>query len=404
MPDLLFVRPSVDELEWLQYDSGGSLLASGRGAVDALNEAMADFGGRCVFVVPGEKVLITRASVPARNARQLAQAIPYAIEEQIALDVEDCFFALGERGDDGAIEVGVVTRELLEGWISDISQLVPQVMEMVPASCLLDRSRPCAVVDGTRVHVSVPGSLTQTLPVSDLSLTLGLLAEQPASLQVSVAACDEDSVRLAVDELNASGIETQVQVSDHDAFVLLCAGYRQNRMNLLQGRFRVEPRRQRNNNVWRSVALLCGGAILLHVLLQAGQAWYLAAEASRYEQEARDLYQAIFPNDRNIRDLRRRWNAHLGKSGSGESAGAFLALLDQSSRGLTAAGLTLTNINFNESRGDLVLQVDAAQSDALVKYAQQLNSQGLKAEIGTITQEGTAVRGSIRVREAGARS
>ena len=68
------------------------------------------------------------------------------------------------------------------------------------------------------------------------------------------------------------------------------------------------------------------------------------------------------------------------------------------------AGLTLNNVNFNESRGDLVLQVLGSRSEALVEYTQQLSGKGLDAEIGTITQEGDGVRGSIRVKLRGART
>ena len=78
-----------------------------------------------------------------------------------------------------------------------------------------------------------------------------------------------------------------------------------------------------------------------------------------------------------------------------------MALFAQSSRGLMSAGLTLSNVNFNESRGDLILQVEGRRSEELVQYTQQLTGQGLSAEIGTITQENDGVRGSIKVKAGG---
>ena len=115
------------------------------------------------------------------------------------------------------------------------------------------------------------------------------------------------------------------------------------------------------------------------------------------KEETRAIYAQTFPNERNVRDIRRRWNSHLGKQ---EVTGnAFISLLSRSTRQLASSGLSLVNINFNESRGDLVLQVLGKQSEALVEYSQTLRGQGLEVEIGTITQDDRGVRGSIRVRD-----
>ena len=92
----------------------------------------------------------------------------------------------------------------------------------------------------------------------------------------------------------------------------------------------------------------------------------------------------------------------MGKSS--EEANLFIILLAQSSEGLDQAGLTLNNINYNEGRGDLILQLGAKRSEELVQYAQILSRAGLDAEIGTISQEGDSVRGSIKIRTAGGAS
>ncbi|MCS5574323.1 MAG: hypothetical protein NZ789_15435, partial [Pseudomonadales bacterium] len=124
---------------------------------------------------------------------------------------------------------------------------------------------------------------------------------------------------------------------------------------------------------------------------------YLHSQAADFEMETRAIYAKAFPNDRNVRDIRRRWNSHLGKQETTDNV--FISLLSRSTRQLARVGLSLVNINFNESRGDLVLQVLGKQSEALVEYSQTLRGQGLEVEIGTITQDDRGVRGSIRVRD-----
>ena len=140
-------------------------------------------------------------------------------------------------------------------------------------------------------------------------------------------------------------------------------------------------------------------AVALHFSALVAQAWYFDRKSSEYKAEAYALYASVFPKDRNVRDLRRRWQAHLGRSESGVNE--FISLLAASSRGLSEAGLTLNNVNFNESRGDLILQVIGERSEKLVQFTQRLTSEGLEAEIGTINQDAGTVRGSIKIRSRG---
>ena len=118
MADTLFIRPSGDHWQWQLFNSAGRPSDSGEGDADALQLAAGeDFEGTVIGVVPGESVLLTTAMVPTRQQRQIVQAVPFVVEERLATDLEDCFFALGTHNSDGEIEVAVVDRELLEGWI-----------------------------------------------------------------------------------------------------------------------------------------------------------------------------------------------------------------------------------------------------------------------------------------------
>ena len=108
------------------------------------------------------------------------------------------------------------------------------------------------------------------------------------------------------------------------------------------------------------------------------------------------------PNDKNTTNMRRRWNSRLGQAESNEKAG-FLSLLSQAAKSIKASGLEIQNINYSESRGDLVFQLVAQRSEQLMLYVERLSEQGIEAEIGTISQDEDRVRGSIRIRPMGGR-
>ncbi len=79
---------------WVAVDDTGALLGTiGSGA---LAQAAAAAGARQVVVlVPAVDVLRARASVPLRSGPRLLQALPFALEDQLAEDVDSLHFAAG---------------------------------------------------------------------------------------------------------------------------------------------------------------------------------------------------------------------------------------------------------------------------------------------------------------------
>ncbi len=400
MADTLFLRFKDDEFEWLIFDASGRKKTEGLGAASVLNESLErPFDGRVVFVAPGEDVLLTIANIPSKQYRQIVQAVPYAIEEQLAMDVEDCFFSLGRRNANDEIQVAVVERSRIQDWLDRLAALDVEIDFMTSEANLLPCDTEIAVLlEDDRVHVRWPDGTGMSTTRIALPLVLSVgTADVP--VKVSGTESDIAAAGMQLGELEASGHALSQRAVNESGFHILCCEFSGLENNLLQGEFKVDEAVSSIQLVWRSVAVLAVIAITLHLATLVGQGWYLEQKSHEYEAEADALYASVFPKDRNVRDLRRRWNAHLGRSESGGNE--FISLLSASSRGLPEAGLTLNNVNFNESRGDLILQVIGQRSEELVKYTQGLTSEGLDAEIGTINQDAGTVRGSIKIRSGG---
>jgi general secretion pathway protein L len=52
-----------------------------------------------------------------RGTAKILRALPFALEEQIAEDIEALHFAAGRPAPDGSIPAAAVDREQLEGWL-----------------------------------------------------------------------------------------------------------------------------------------------------------------------------------------------------------------------------------------------------------------------------------------------
>lgn len=241
------------------------------------------------------------------------------------------------------------------------------------------------------------------------STAVSLLDEQQrGDLTVLVHPDDQEELQLQLSELHAEiDLSPDIQTLDYGPFETLCRNFDphadRNTLNLLQGEFEVEEETQSGSDAWRFAATLAGCAFVLHLLLITAQAVSLDIQGQQMEAEARALYKEIFPDDRNVRDMRRRWRAHLAGEASGES-GNFMSLFQETAKHLPGSNLVLNNVNYNANRGDMILQLEASRSEELVRFSQTLSELGLDADIGTISQEQGGVNGSIRVRPGGSQS
>ncbi|SVD95931.1 uncharacterized protein METZ01_LOCUS448785, partial [marine metagenome] len=109
--------------------------------------------------VPGSDVLHTTAVVPSRQYRRIAQAVPYMIEENLAVDVEDCFFALGDRNAQGDIEVAVVGFDIMQSWFDEIEQPGLNVTALITEHELVNAEADSAIVlDRGQAHIDLAGN------------------------------------------------------------------------------------------------------------------------------------------------------------------------------------------------------------------------------------------------------
>lgn len=401
MADRLYVRyfPESDHMQWLMYGDDGNVRLRGDGTPETFVERTTDvsWSGPVQAMLPGEAALLTSADVPSRQRRQIQQAVPFMVEEDLAMEVEHCHFAIGERLADGTISVVAIDRAVLDQTLSRLKDagLTPRALKL-DTLCVPFDGDTTVVVEQGRVHL-------RTGPVSGLSLETaiaGTAIELLPEGQVTVVTCSDggDAGEVLVAQLGAElegGVE--VTASESGGLDLLCANYGTSSLDLLQGVYEVDEESDEESNGWSLVWKLGVAVFVLQILLFAGEGMYLGTLADQYEADARALYAKTFPQDKNIRDLRRRWQSKL-RGVDGESGG-FLTLFGEAVGHLQGSSLTPQNVNYNESRGDLILQVDAQRSEQLVSFSQTLSEAGLSAEIGTINQTpDDQVKGSVKVR------
>ena len=124
MAEFLVIRigERADHLaQWIAVDSTGARRSPP--LTGPLSEAGSDIGDRQVIVlVPGTEVLTTSVDIPVKGGSRLHAALPYALEDQLAEDVDQLHFAPGTRRSSGRIPVAIVSRKRLAEWIEWLTE------------------------------------------------------------------------------------------------------------------------------------------------------------------------------------------------------------------------------------------------------------------------------------------
>ena len=140
MADFLVIRMPAkrDEIaHWIAVDSNGTRKSPPvRGP---LAEAVKDVANRDVIVlVPAASVLTTTVNIPVRGSRLLA-ALPFALEEHVADDIDNLHFAAGARRESGLTPVAVVEHAIMADWMERLADAGITPSRIVPESYGLAR-------------------------------------------------------------------------------------------------------------------------------------------------------------------------------------------------------------------------------------------------------------------------
>src|SRR6266540_6567169 len=99
---------------------------------------------------PAAETLLLRASLPTRSAAKIAQALPYALEEQLVEPPERLHFAYTHEAD-GSLAVAVTSRERMDRWLSALAAAGLEPTRLAPVTLsppLADRAWTLAFAGG----------------------------------------------------------------------------------------------------------------------------------------------------------------------------------------------------------------------------------------------------------------
>jgi general secretion pathway protein L len=382
--------------DWLLVDEQGQ----GKGPVQT---GIPDVGiitavRRVVVLVPGSEVTLAEARVPGRNRQRVLRAIPYALEEHLAADVEALHFALGPATDGDQYPVAVVDRFNMDAWTELLRENGIQAEQMIPETLALPTGADWNLMaEGDDVLVRSGDYAGFALDTDNLPVLFSLFQAKeraPESAQVF------GSTVLDLEAVDIEFVDDRAQPLE-----VLARGWSQAPgINLLQGDYSRREEWGRLLRPWKaSAALLLAGLILVGV--STGLNYFqLSQQREQLAAEIEEVYRKAFPQARRIVNPRAQMEQKLNQlrrqAGGGNTD--FMAMFAETAGVVRVTeGIRVNGASYRNGRLDLDLQADSLQ--ILDTLKQSLVSSGLMtAEIQSATTEANqTVKSRMRVQVKG---
>lgn len=433
MADWLLLRlPRTPEepATWLIASAGGAPLAATQSGPLAAAAAAAA-GRRVCAVVPGSDVLLAEPELPAKSGARLQQLVPYALEEQLADNIDELHFALGRRAaDSNRTPVAVVAHELMKQWLAELraAGLEPDCLYADSELLPVNPGQAVALLEEDTVFVRAPGAPPVSLPIDALAEALSIAASPPraaAALAVTAAppaaegageppageaarglilysgTAEWQQHSAQVEEARAPFASVKVQLLSDGPLALFAQQLPGTAaINLLQGAYAPKSSRAAGLSAWRVAAMLLIALVALHVVGKAAELRVLKAREHEVDASISDAFHRAMPAEAGTTDARRRMEQRLAAVRSGGGSSGLLGALQAvaQARG-GSAGASVQSLNFHD--GVLELTLNAPDAASLDHLSQQLRNGGWQADLIGGNTVGSAYQGRVQIHAQG---
>lgn len=389
-----------DTVQWAVSDDKGKLSS----AVEqgSLSDVAAEVDGRRVtLVLPADDVLLAETIVPGGSAARAQQAVPYAMEEQVADDVDELHFALGTKGRDDTYPVAVVGCDLMDTVTEQCKAAGLRPTEIVPETLALplqpgqgvDSPIWTALLDRDKAVVRLNSNKGFATDAGMASLMLdGASGELPEDTDAALVVFHTDpGARLSV----PPSIDKEMRPCEHRIALYATGLAGSPHVNLLQGVYNPNKNFDRNWKPWRWTMAL---AACLCVALFLGK-WFdvrqIETQQAQLDEQITTAFNQALPGKRMQRP-RRQVQAALDALGVVNNDG-FTSRLSQVAASLATQPQTkLKTIGYRKGRFDLDLTTDAVPTlDALKSELAKRGLLGMSVQ--SANREKNEVRGRVRI-------
>ncbi|TEW53939.1 type II secretion system protein GspL [Psychromonas sp. RZ22] len=381
-------------IHWLIWsDSEKEIIGSGDiENAQALQELTEKAQSRKVIcLLPSVDVTLKSVQINGSFTRQMQQALPYMLEDDLAGDVDKLHFSVVAKETD-LVHVAICAKNKLQTWLDWLKEADIVCVKFIPEALALpspeDEKWQVLQLDGqwiVRENLYAGWGCESEMLNSVLQLRL---MENPAQIIESYSPMPEKAIG-------------QWQLLDPILpMQLLTEGCIGNNTNLLSGEFKVKKENNLQLAKWKYPAimmLLLFVIVLVNLFIQGQKA---EEQTLIVRKQVEAVYKKAFPNESALRYNRiKRKLKGLSEdlSHSGGDTG-FLAMLNDLIPVFKAVpSLQINTLKFNNDKREISLMVSAESFQSFEQLAKSMPEQ-YELEQGALSNSRSRVSGALTVR------
>ena len=412
MSETLLIHYNIDDAQmatWSWCNDAGEL--TGKITSGPLTELTAVAGDQNAIILLDSQCLhINQLQLPTKNSQKLLKAIPYAIEEFIADDIDNFHFVISKNKHDDFTSVVGINRTTLKSIIQVFQAAHINVEKIIPdALCLAADHKQWVCLNYKNSSYLQTDTNNGMLTSHDILpyVLKNKLQDETQEKPEKILLFSEQENSGGFDQLKSeaifddNSIETISIVYNTHPLVVFCGNYKQAApLNLLQHEFKTKRKTSGNWHHWRLAASLTVAWLVLHLGLSNFQYAQLKDNNDITKAQIEKIYKQSFPKSRKIINPRVQMEQKLKelKGSAGNSSQGFVFLLAESFGSLShdKKNITLQSLTFRNNRMDIGLESSNLQ--AVENLNKNLNKNTrIKSEITSSSSEKDKVRGNLRI-------
>jgi len=412
MSETLLIHYNIDDAKqatWSLCNAAGELTGKiTTGPLAELSEVAAD---RPAIVLLNSQCLhINQLLLPTQNLQKLLKAVPYAIEEFIADDVDDFHFVVSKNKHDNSTSVVGIKKTTLENIIQVFQAANINVEKIIPdALCLAADNKQwvCLNYKNTSyLQTDITNGMLMSHDLLPYVLT-NKLQDETQTQPEKILLFSEQENTTAFDQLKTENISDDDNIEvvnivyNTHPLVVFCGNYKHAiPLNLLQYEFKPKRKTSGYWQHWRLAASLAAIWLILHLGLTSFQRAQLKETNVATKAKIERIYKKSFPESRKIINPRVQMEQKLKelKGAAGNSNKGLIFLLAESFGTLShdKENITLQSLTFRNNRMDIGLESSNLQ--AVENLNKNLNgNKNIKSEITSSSSEKDKVKGNLRI-------
>lgn len=388
-----------DAVSWVILDGGPEAPAVVKqGNLEEVASAAA--GAKVSVMVPTTDVLLAAVNLPPTQRRRLLGAIPFALEDQLADDVEDLHFAVGGRDSAGQWNTAVVDLRLMQQWVGRLAAAGLQADVLVPDVFGLPwREGEWSVLledDVATLRTGAQAGLcfdAENLDALLFGMIENLGENKPARL--NVLDCRQNAAAPFNPDL---AIEIDVLEAHEPAVSYFAKVYEDGAgLDLLQGQFSRREQLSKYWRPWRAAASLLAAVLVVQLASTGFEQWRLGKEVARLQADVKNVYLSTFEGAKNVPNPRAQMQQKLNElKGGGAGGGAFFGLMAKAAPQFKAmAGLQIERVNYRA--GEITVSITLQDLQKLDQLKQSLADQALTVDIQSAASRDGKVEARLQI-------